>query len=169
VYRDLTFGFTPNENNLFLTQTTTKFTEKLAEAPDAIYYKITSVDTQENESEPSDEVTIIVTGVEVEVELAAYYKLYPNYPNPFNPETTIGFRLKAEGYVRLNVYDIKGELIEKLVDEYKPTGYHEVKFNGTGKNKIDGLASGIYLYSIDVFNQIKIPVYRKMNKMIMTN
>ena len=66
------------------------------------------------------------------------YRLYQNYPNPFNPTTRIGYRLKQRGYVKLYVYDIKGELVETLVNQNQQAGYHEVNF-GAGKD----LASGI--------------------------
>ncbi len=149
----------------------------LIEAPiqgfsNSIYYKITAIDSQSNESLPGDEIAVIITGIESPIsKTVGYYHLFQNYPNPFNPETIIGYRLKAPGYVKLRVYDIKGEFIEELVNEYKVRGYHEVNFNASGtdgwKNKLSGLASGIYLYKLDVIDDKNIPVYSQIKKMIL--
>jgi hypothetical protein len=91
------------------------------------------------------------------------YILYQNYPNPFNAETTIGYRIKNEGYVKVTVYDIKGERIAELVNAYQRPGYYEIKFKGTERG--NDIASGIYLYKIEVMER-GIPVYVDMKKMI---
>ena len=131
-----------------------------------LYYKITALDKQKLESLPSEEVFVVLVGVKEPSIKVRDYILYQNYPNPFNPETTIGYRLKEEGYVRLNVYDIKGELIEELVNEHKNAGYYEVRFNGKGKNRLTGIASGIYLYKIEVLNKEKKLSFIEMKKMV---
>jgi hypothetical protein len=60
------------------------------------------------------------------------FVLYQNYPNPFNPSTKIGYQLKQRAYVKLMVYDIKGELISVLVNKEQNAGYYEVEFVGNG-------------------------------------
>ena len=62
-----------------------------------------------------------------------------NYPNPFNPTTTIRFALPKDSHVVLKVYDMLGREVATLVDGETPAGYHEVKLDGTN------LGSGIYL------------------------
>ena len=98
------------------------------------------------------------------------YRLYQNYPNPFNPTTRIGYRLKERGYVKLYVYDIKGELVETLVNQYQGKGYHEVEFRGEVRRQETeirrNIASGVYLYQIIVKNENNIPVFSDINKMI---
>ena len=54
------------------------------------------------------------------------YRLLSNYPNPFNPSTVIPYRLKEGGYVKLYVYDVKGELVRVLVNQWQEKGYYEV-------------------------------------------
>ncbi len=81
-----------------------------------------------------------------------------NYPNPFNPETTINYQLKENGSVELNVYNIKGQLVKTLVKKYQKTGEHNVVWNGTD-NSGNRLASGIYFYKI---KQGKFTSTRKM-------
>lgn len=68
--------------------------------------------------------------------------LMANYPNPFNPETTIRFTLSQATEVRLDVYDASGRLVATLLNRYTEAGNHQVTFNGSG------LASGIYLARI---------------------
>ena len=65
--------------------------------------------------------------------------LYPAFPNPFNSQTTISFALPRAAVVSINVYDINGHLIRKLVNEKYQAGFHRITFDG--KN----LASGLYL------------------------
>ncbi|MBN2830108.1 MAG: T9SS type A sorting domain-containing protein [Candidatus Cloacimonetes bacterium] len=82
----------------------------------------------------------------VEVSNAAY-RLGSNYPNPFNPETSISYSLSKPGNVTLKVYDLKGRLVETLVDGYRSTGSHIVEWSAANA------ASGIYFYSLSVNNR----------------
>ena len=68
--------------------------------------------------------------------------LSQNFPNPFNPETTIIFGLPQQEYVSLKVYDILGREVRTLLDEVKDEGTYRIRFNSFG------LASGIYIYRI---------------------
>ncbi|MCL5268214.1 MAG: T9SS type A sorting domain-containing protein [Bacteroidetes bacterium] len=65
-----------------------------------------------------------------------------NYPNPFNPTTTIEFEVPSSGLVSLKVYDVLGREVATLVNSYESAGAHSVRFNG------DDLASGIYFYRL---------------------
>jgi len=82
------------------------------------------------------------------------FALYQNFPNPFNPATTIRFRLVDEARVSLVIYDVLGREVTRLLDnEEMPGGDHEVTFNAAS------LATGVYFYRIIVndgqFHQIK--------------
>ncbi|MBI2420146.1 MAG: S8 family peptidase [Ignavibacteriales bacterium] len=70
------------------------------------------------------------------------FVLYKNYPNPFNPSTTISFRLAANEKVKLTVYDILGNTVAVLANGMMEAGMHKVEFNAAG------LASGLYIYEI---------------------
>lgn len=75
------------------------------------------------------------------------YNLGANYPNPFNPTTTIQFALPEKEAVELNIYDISGKLVKTLIHSEKDAGYHSVVWNG--KDDTDKtMPSGIYLYRI---------------------
>ena len=68
--------------------------------------------------------------------------LYQNYPNPFNPSTVIGYRLPVIGFVNLKVYDVLGNIVAALVNEWKPAGLYEVEFDASK------LSSGVYFYQL---------------------
>jgi len=70
------------------------------------------------------------------------YKLYSNYPNPFNPATVIKYDLKENGKVSLKVYDILGRQVASLVDQNQKAGSYTVNFNASK------LASGVYIYRL---------------------
>lgn len=79
------------------------------------------------------------------------YSLNQNYPNPFNPTTSIKFSLPKEGNVKLVIYDILGNKVTELVDDFLGSGNYEYVFDASK------LASGIYIYNISVsdFNVTK--------------
>ena len=77
------------------------------------------------------------------------FKLYQNFPNPFNPVTNIRFEIPKEGFVSLKVYDILGRLVADLVNKNLPAGTYNFEFNGTN------LDSGIYIYVLS-FNQTRL-------------
>ena len=70
------------------------------------------------------------------------FHLFQNFPNPFNPNTNIGFRISDFGFVSLKVYDVLGNEVATLVNEEKPAGYYEIEFNASL------LSSGIYFYKL---------------------
>lgn len=74
------------------------------------------------------------------------YRLFENYPNPFNPSTTIKFSIPEKGFVTLAVYDAAGREVSTLVSSQINAGTHELSFNASG------LASGLYFYKIAVNN-----------------
>ncbi|MBS3944441.1 MAG: PQQ-dependent sugar dehydrogenase [Melioribacter sp.] len=76
--------------------------------------------------------------------LPGEYRLFQNFPNPFNPATNISFSIPRESFVSLKIYDSLGIEIANLVDELMSAGYYNVEFNGEGKN----IASGIYFYTL---------------------
>ncbi len=70
------------------------------------------------------------------------YNLAQNYPNPFNPSTKISWQLPVGSHQSIKVYDVLGNEVATLVDEYREAGRYEVEFNGSN------LASGMYLYRL---------------------
>ena len=73
-----------------------------------------------------------------------------NFPNPFNPSTTIYYSIPEISFVTLKVYDVLGIEITTLVNEEKPAGSYEVEFSAAG-----GLPSGVYFYLLNSGNVIE--------------
>jgi len=71
-----------------------------------------------------------------------------NFPNPFNPSTSIRFSLKEAGLVRLNIYNLKGQLIKSLINADLPSGDHQIIWNGKDERGTL-VSSGIYLYRME--------------------
>jgi len=147
----------------------------------SFYYLITAFDNQGNQSYPSEEIVVLVTGMS-EHPPKGYdgYRLLSNYPNPFNPSTVIPYRLKEGGYVKLYVYDVKGELVRVLVNQWQGKGYYEVMFHPNSEersraNSFDvpmgktysDIATGVYFFMIHVYNGNKIPVFSDSGKMML--
>jgi len=80
-------------------------------------------------------------------------RLYQNYPNPFNPATTIRFSLKESSHIDLSVFNVKGELVSKLVNKEMKKGSHNITFNA------EYLNSGLYYYRIKTTGKV---ITRKM-------
>ena len=162
VYKDTLSNFNLDTTNKLLETDTSYFNDYYSNYPAKFYYKITAVDSHENESSPSQDIEVIITDIkEPKIKIISDYFLYQNYPNPFNPQTIIGFRIKDRNYVKLIVYDILGKLIKTLVNNIEEQGYHEVKFNA------ENLSSGIYLYRIEIVGENNIPKYSDMKKLIL--
>jgi hypothetical protein len=177
LYRDTVPDFDPTEFNLIGKPDTSLFYDNLSGITSSkIYYKATAVDSQDNESEPGEEIAVLITTLSSnEIITINDYRLFQNYPNPFNPSTKIGYRLKERGYVKMYVYDIKGELVSVLVNKEQEAGYYEVEFSLKSKDSPNGslrenlntnLASGIYLYQVMITNENNIPVFSDIKKMI---
>ena len=99
-----------------------------------LYYRIKQIDY--------DGTYKIYGPVEVNIGLPLTYNLEQNYPNPFNPTTNIEYRIPNKEVVSLKVYDVLGNEVTTLVNEEKPTGRYEVKFDGSK------LPSGVYIYRL---------------------
>ncbi len=102
----------------------------------------------------------ILPTVSVDINLPAEFSLEQNYPNPFNPSTVISYQLPVNGDVTLKVYDILGNEIATLVDEYKEAGRYEIEFPAETRHA-SSLSSGVYLYKLTVGN------YSQVKKMVL--
>lgn len=75
-------------------------------------------------------------------EVISDFILEQNYPNPFNSQTRIEYRVPEYAYIRLEIFNILGEKVKTLVDQYKPAGNYAVEFNA------DALSAGTYIYRL---------------------
>jgi hypothetical protein len=171
LYRDTVSGILISDKTFVLSLSDTIYTHIVQPGATKYFYKLTASDNQGKISKESEEHGINLTSVYDKPQVISNYHLFQNYPNPFNPSTIIPYRLKERGYVKLTIYDIKGEQVLVLVNQTQEAGYYEIEFMGNnsskGKTLVDRIASGIYLYRLDVRNHGNIPVYTEMKKMVM--
>jgi hypothetical protein len=93
--------------------------------------------------------------IEVEVIAPAVYALEQNYPNPFNPSTTINYSIAEAGLVKIAVYNLLGQEVALIVNEFKEVGAHTISFNAAQ------LTSGAYFYTIET------PQFKQTRKMLL--
>ena len=88
--------------------------------------------------------TVVITSVKLDEEHfnPNQIRLSQNYPNPFNPGTKISWQLPVSSRQNLKIYDVLGNEVATLVDEYKPAGSYEIEWNASG------LPSGVYFYRL---------------------
>ena len=89
------------------------------------------------------------------------YALYPNFPNPFNPETVIHYDLPVQSHVELSVYNMIGQKVATLVNEQMDAGSHSVFWDGKDDNG-ESLASGVYLYRLKTDGSEEFVKIRKL-------
>ena len=123
-------------------------------------FYITTVNQTGMESEPSDIVEFLSVHSD-ELPLPVATQLSGNYPNPFNPETTILFTTEnTEKNTELIIYNLKGQTVKTLINEKLPAGNHQVIWNGKDNNGKQ-VASGIYFYKMKSGN------YNNTKKMLL--
>jgi len=103
----------------------------------------------EVQSEPVFLEPVIPTEIKND-KLKFYFVLEQNFPNPFNSETVISYQLSVTGKVSLKIYDVLGNEISKLVNEFQSAGNYNVNFNGSN------LSSGIYFYKLQAGNFVDV-------------
>lgn len=99
-----------------------------------------------------DYLISIIVGADInnEIIIASPNILYQNYPNPFNPQTNINFNLTRSSKISLSIYNIKGQLVSKLIDnETFQKGIHSIIWNGKN-NKGKEVSTNVYLYTLRI-------------------
>lgn len=99
----------------------------------------------------------LLTDVETESQMIKDYALYQNYPNPFNPSTTINYQLPEASFVQLKVFNLLGQEVATIINEYQQAGIYHSTFSASNYE----LPSGIYFY------QLKAGNFTATNKMIL--
>ena len=150
IYRDTTSlsgtpaNFTPIDS---VASVDSSYTDRDIKGGETYFYRVTALDSSGTESEFSREAEVSTTSTSItdkdKTELPEQITLEGNYPNPFNPSTTIRFGLRDASYVSLKVYNILGRQVATLVDDQITAGWHEVRWDA-GRN-----ASGVYIAVLD--------------------
>ena len=88
------------------------------------------------------------------------FQIYSNYPNPFNPITTLHYDLPEDKIVNITIYDIMGNVVRNLLQSKQIAGNKSIQWNATN-DKNETVSAGIYLYTID------LGIFRKTKKMVL--
>ncbi|HAP34744.1 MAG TPA: hypothetical protein DCQ28_01935 [Bacteroidetes bacterium] len=101
-----------------------------------------------NETDHTNEIGGITLNVRDLAQLPTVYKLEQNFPNPFNPTTTISYQLPDASSVKIVIYNMLGQEIITLINEQQSTGYFSMLWNGMD-NSNRKVSSGVYIYRIE--------------------
>ncbi len=162
IYRNTENSF--DDHSQPISQTTgTIYTDTQVEPGKMYYYTIKSVDFSGNESDFSEAASIQITSTSDKKEKKAIPKSFyinQNYPNPFNPTTFISYGLPEDAYVKITIYNIRGQEILHIVNRQQYAGKYNIAWNGFDHSG-NQMASGLYLYEMHAGN------YREIHKMIL--
>jgi hypothetical protein len=81
------------------------------------------------------------------------FELFQNYPNPFNPSTTIEYQVPSVGNIRIQLYNVTGELVRTLMNAEQSAGKYSVTWNGRDENNHQ-VANGVYIYRVVFGNTV---------------
>ncbi|GMU96968.1 T9SS type A sorting domain-containing protein [Ignavibacterium album] len=105
-------------------------------------------------------ISINPNNVEDAIDLITDFRLFQNYPNPFNPSTRISWQSPVDGWQTLKIFDVLGNEVATLVNEFRPKGFYEINFSIAQWPEIN-LKSGIYFY------QLNTGEYTETKKMVL--
>ncbi|MBI5661098.1 MAG: T9SS type A sorting domain-containing protein [Ignavibacterium album] len=105
-------------------------------------------------------ISINPNNVEDAIDLITDFRLFQNYPNPFNPSTRISWQSPVDGWQTLKIFDVLGNEVATLVNEFRPKGFYEINFSIAQWPEIN-LKSGIYFY------QLNVGEYTETKKMVL--
>ena len=102
----------------------------------------------------------LVALLQTHLSLPQAYSLAQNFPNPFNPATTIRYELKEAGAVTLRIYDVMGQQVRELVNAPQSSGRHQVTWEGRDQTGAQ-VANGVYFYVL------RAGEFRALRKMVL--
>jgi len=127
---------------------TTNYSDNIVTNNTTYYYKIKAADTSDNQSGFSNQATVTTLSVLTDY-LQTEYSLNQNTPNPFNPNTVIEFSLPTDIEINIVIYDLMGNEVKTLINEFKPVGQYSVNWDGRD-NAGQSVSGGIYFYQLQI-------------------
>jgi len=149
IYRSTTGNFTPNDTNRIsiVDKTLHEYSDSNTMEPNtSYYYRISAVDTANNESGYSNEASITSLSIMDNFSISDF-KLSQNYPNPFNPTTRIDYTLPYDSQVEISINDLLGKKVTTIFKGYELKGNHSTVWEGKD-NLGNPVENGIYFYTI---------------------
>jgi len=129
--------------------------------PAGPFITATAIDDSGNTSEFSANLPVSVDNEKM-LDVPQQFSLTQNFPNPFNPSTQIKYNLPKTTYINLKIYNIQGQEIRTLIDEFQTAGIKSVVWDGLD-NRGQQVHSGLYIY------QIKTPTFSTSKKMVLVH
>ncbi len=155
IYRSKTSGFTPSLSKPMVTSNKIATVDKSltqynditnVESNTVYYYKMSAVDNSGNESGYSSQATATTLNI-LNDNSTTEFALYQNVPNPFNPITEIEFSIPTDTDVNIVIYDLMGNEIKTLINDFKPVGQYKVNWDSRD-NTGQPVSGGIYFYKL---------------------
>jgi len=157
IYRDINEEFESDPELVIGEVNNLEFLDEVGDLG-TYWYRISSVDIHGNEGILSSGVNVIIVSTDSET-IPETYALHQNFPNPFNPTTSIRYALPENSNVSLLIFDVRGNLIQTLESGHKAAGWYDVVWNGeTADGK--SISTGIY------FARLVATDYSKVIKML---
>ncbi len=168
LHRSTVQGYTPDSTTIIAVldgstlPDTAIYTDTLPSYAIPYYYRLQSEDSTGHIGNPGNAMAVTAVSIRENNTTELFdYRLEQNYPNPFNATTMIPFSLKEEGSVTISLYTMTSEKVATLASAHYAKGSYEISAD------LGHLASGIYLYRIEVHNGNRIPVFRDMRKLVL--
>ena len=136
-----------NENVVENFLTTNTFTDTDVEWDTEYFYRVSANVGYYTDYSNTVSLTLESLNIEFNSTVPESFALHQNFPNPFNPVTTLSYQLPKEGYVQVTIYDMAGRLVNNLVDEKQSAGYKTTKWNATNNNG-QPVSAGVYVYTV---------------------
>ncbi|MFZ5518686.1 MAG: FlgD immunoglobulin-like domain containing protein [Candidatus Zhuqueibacterota bacterium] len=149
IFRSTTPGFSPTLQNMIGQTSDTHFRDESVSNIETIYYRVAVEDDAHNRS-ISGEIAVTTSDVNAsrEKDVPETYQLGENFPDPFNPSTEIAFQIPKDGQVTIVIYNLLGERVKTLTNQFYSSGKYQLTWNGQddlGRNAY----SGIYFYRME--------------------
>ncbi|UCE66246.1 MAG: T9SS type A sorting domain-containing protein, partial [Candidatus Zixiibacteriota bacterium] len=167
LHRDTLSGFEPSIFNLIAEPESSYYEDSDILPGQNYYYRIASLDNQGNVSDYSEELAVITTGIGGGwgAETPTITAIQSSYPNPFNSQTTIVYSVANLGpipaQININIYDIMGRLVRRLVDERKEVGVYRITWEGRNDEGSE-CPSGVYFAKITQWDLDFMARHRKL-------
>ena len=138
-------SFTENIVENFITTNT--FTDTDVEWDTEYFYRVSANVGYYTDYSNTASLTLESLDIENNTNLPMSFAVHQNFPNPFNPVTTLSYQLPKEGNVEITIYDMAGRLVKNLILEHQTAGYKTLKWDATN-NSGQSVSAGVYIYTV---------------------